>query len=141
MKFKKEISAGGIVLKREGQNILWLITQHSQHKGWGFPKGLIGEENKNEAMKEAALREVQEEGGVKAKIINPQPIEIKYKYRFGEYLVDKTVYFYLMEYVAGDTKDHDYEVAEAKFVPEDEVRNTLSFKTEQEAFKKILKII
>src|SRR3989344_1515273 len=36
---KKEFSAGGIVFKRstdqkiKGANILWLICQHSQHKG------------------------------------------------------------------------------------------------------------
>lgn len=140
MKFKTEISAGGIVYKKGGDKILWLITQHSQHKGWGFPKGLIGDTDKNEQMEEAALREVGEEGGIKAKIVNETPVKIEYKYRFQEYLVGKSVYYYLMEYESGDPKDHDWEVSEAKFVTEDEVRKTLSFKSDQEAFEKILEL-
>ncbi|MBI4004759.1 NUDIX domain-containing protein [Candidatus Roizmanbacteria bacterium] len=140
MKYRKEVSAGGIVYKNENGKTLWLITQHSKHKGWGFPKGLIGDTQKNEPMEEAALREVQEEGGVSAKIINNKPVITNYKYRFQEYLVDKSVYYFLMEYVSGDPKDHDWEVSDAKFVNEDEVKNTLSFKSDKEAFEKILSL-
>lgn len=144
MKLKKEISAGGIVFKKANQstsNIVWLITQHSQHKGWGFPKGLIGDTNSNEKMEEAALREVEEEGGVKAKIVSEKPVEIKYKYRFDDYLVDKTVFYFLMEYISGDPKDHDWEMMDAKFAPEDEVKKTLTYKSDKEAFSKILKLL
>src|SRR3990167_5212985 len=130
MKHKEEVSAGGIVYKKIDSKILWLITQHSQHKGWSFPKGLIGDENKGEPMEEAALREVQEEGGVKAKIVNKEPVKISYKYRFEDYLIDKNVYYFLMEYISGDPKDHDWEVAEARFLPQDEIitynRNTFN---------------
>jgi 8-oxo-dGTP pyrophosphatase MutT (NUDIX family) len=136
MKFKKEVSAGGIVYKKEGDKVLWLITQHSQHKGWSFPKGLVGDEDKDEKMETAALREVREEGGIEAKIVNENPIEVKYKYQFKDYLIDKTVYYYLMEYLSGDPKDHDWEVAEAKFVEKEEAEKTLSFKTDKEAFAK-----
>lgn len=141
MKYKKEISAGGIVFKKLGSGLVWLITQHSQHKGWGFPKGLIGDKNVKEKMADAALREVEEEGGVKAKIVIDKPIEVKYNYRFGEYLVDKTVYYFLMEYISGDPKNHDWEMMDAKFVPEDEVKKTLSFQSDQEAFIKAFKLL
>ncbi|OGK10818.1 hypothetical protein A2767_05895 [Candidatus Roizmanbacteria bacterium RIFCSPHIGHO2_01_FULL_35_10] len=136
MKYKTEISAGGIVFKK----LSWLITQHSQHKGWGFPKGLIGDKNSKEKMKEAALREVEEEGGIKAKIINNQPIKVQYKYKFQDFLVDKTVYYFLMEYISGDPKNHDWEMMDAKFVDENEVKKTLTFKSDQKAFEKILMI-
>lgn len=148
MKYKTEISAGGIVYKilttkilNPKSDIVWLITQHSQHKGWGFPKGLIGDTVYDESMAKAALREVREEGGVKAKIVNDKPVTVKYKYRFKEYLVNKTVYYFLMEYISGDPKDHDWEVSEAKFVTNDEVKKTLTFKNDKEAFEKALKII
>lgn len=140
MEFKKEVSAGGIVFKKERDTIVWLITQHSQHKGWGFPKGLIGDTVRNEPMEVAALREVREEGGIEAKIINPTPIEVHYKYKFQNFLVEKSVHFFLMEYVSGDPKDHDWEVQEARFVPEEEVLETLTYKTEKEAFEKALAI-
>lgn len=138
MKYKREISAGGIVYKTYGDKVLWLITQHSQHKGWGFPKGLIGDQNKDESMEAAALREVEEEGGVKTRIADSTPVETKYKYRWKEYLVDKTVYYFLMEYVSGDPKDHDWEVSDARFVAEEDVKKTLSFKADKEAFESVL---
>lgn len=138
MKFKIEISSGGIVYKKQVDKILWLITQHSQHKGWGFPKGLIGDNIKDEPMEEAALREVEEEGGVKTKIVNHKPVKVNYNYRFKDFLVKKTVYYFLMEYISGDPKNHDWEVSEAKFVSENEVKKTLSFKTDGQAFNKVL---
>jgi len=146
MKFKTEISAGGIVFKKLKSkvlnlksNIVWLITQHSKHKGWGFPKGLIGDKESSESMEQAAAREVEEEGGVKAKIVLAKPIEVKYKYRFKDYLVDKTVHYFLMEYISGDPKNHDWEMMDAKFVPVEEIKKTLSFKSDKEAFEETLK--
>lgn len=145
MKLKKELSAGGIVYKKPssaeasaGKGVLWLTTQHSQHKGWTFPKGLIGDHDEDETKEEAALREVGEEGGIKAIIINPEPVKVGYKYKFGEFLVDKTVYYYLMEYVSGDIKDHDWEVSDAKFLPKEEIRKILTYKGDKEAFDKII---
>ena len=145
MKFKTEISAGGIVYKElitdhRLPTTVWLITQHSKHKGWGFPKGLIGDKDSSEKIEVAALREVEEEGGVKAKIVSAKPVEVKYKYRFKDYLVDKTVYYFLMEYISGDPKNHDWEMMDAKFVPVEEVKKTLSFKSDKEAFEETLKI-
>ncbi len=139
MKQKEENSAGGIVYKIDEGNKLWLITQHSQHKGWGFPKGLIGDTDATESMESAAVREVREEGGIVAKVVDHRPTTGHYNYQFGDTLVDKTVHYYLMEYVSGDPNDHDWEVSEAKFVDADEVRKTLTYKTEQDAFEELLK--
>lgn len=161
MKYKVENSAGGIVYKipkgyfvphgspsaankswnKKGESqVLWLITQHSQHKGWGFPKGLIGDNIKDEPMEEAAIREVREEGGVVAKIITRIPQPAKYKYRFKDTLVDKTVYYFLMEYLSGDPKNHDLEVSDIKFTTADDVKKTLTYKSDQEPFIEALNI-
>ena len=62
MKTKFEVSAGGIVFKRQTLDVkqtLWLICQHSQHKGWVFPKGLVGDGDSTESMETAAVREVE----------------------------------------------------------------------------------
>lgn len=141
MKIKHERSAGGIVFKREENGLLWLITQHSQHKGWGFPKGLIGDTDEEESMEDAALREVQEEGGVVARIVNPEPIPTAYKYKYDDTLVDKTVHYFLMEYISGDPADHDWEVSEARFTTCEDVLNTLTYQADKEAFRKILKLV
>lgn len=144
MKVKTEVSAGGIVyktVKRPTSDVkrLWLICQHSKHKGWIFPKGLVGDNDSNESMEEAALREVEEEGGIKAKIVYNKPIDVYYVYRFKEFLVKKTVYYFLMEYISGDPNNHDWEVSEAKFIDEEEIKKTLTYKSDKEAFEKILK--
>lgn len=138
MKHKVENSAGGIVFRLVDGARQWLITQHSQHKGWGFPKGLIGDTDATESMEAAALREVREEGGVVARVAHPDPATVHYTYQFDDTLVEKTVHYFLMEYISGDPNDHDWEVSEAKFVTEDEVRKTLTYQTEQRAFEEIL---
>ena len=63
----KEFSAGGIVYKKQKPTTknqramtLWLVCQHSQHKGWVFPKGFIGDHIDGESEKDTALREVKE---------------------------------------------------------------------------------
>ncbi len=141
MKIKKEVSAGGIVYKKIGQNILWLITQHSQHKGWVFPKGLVGDNVKDEPKDVAALREVEEEGGVKTRIINPHPVTVFYSYAWKDMRIDKTVHYFLMEYISGDPANHDWEMMDAKFVTEDEVKTTLTYPSDREAFEKITKLL
>ncbi len=145
MKVKTETSSGGIVFKRLKSivyslksNVVWLITQHSQHKGWVFPKGLIGDNVENESMESAALREVEEEGGVKAKIISNKPIITNYQYMWNDILIKKTVYYYLMEYISGDPKNHDWEMSDAKFMTEEEVKKILTYDSDKEAFEKIL---
>jgi 8-oxo-dGTP pyrophosphatase MutT (NUDIX family) len=140
MKIVYQTSAGGIVYKKIGNQYFWLVCQHSQHKGWVFPKGLVGDHRPNEPMEEAALREVEEEGGVKAKIINPNPIKTFYQYRWQDQLIKKTVYYFLMEYLSGDPKNHDWEVSEAKFLSEEEVKKILTYPSDKKAFEEILLI-
>jgi 8-oxo-dGTP pyrophosphatase MutT (NUDIX family) len=157
MKTIHQTSAGGIVYKRIENcklkivNLLWLVCQHSQHKGWVFPKGLVGDDDVNESMEQAALREVEEEGGVKAKIIDKKPIKTEYEYQWPVFakastgkkgtFFKKTVFYFLMKYVSGDPNNHDWEMSQAKFVTADEVKKTLTYQSDKEAFEQILKII
>jgi len=141
MPLVQQTSAGGIVYKKVGEKVLWLIGQHSQHKGWVFPKGLVGDDHKNERLDEAALREVEEEGGVRAKIIRMLPRSVSYIYRFEGKLTKKTVYYFLMEYVSGDPKNHDWEMSDVKFVSASEVKSTLTYPSDQEAFTQALQIL
>jgi 8-oxo-dGTP pyrophosphatase MutT (NUDIX family) len=137
-KFRTETSAGGIVYKKDSDKTLWLLTQHSQHGHWSFPKGLIGDNIRNEKPQEAALREVKEEGGIEAKIIKDEPIDVHYMYQAQGYLIKKTVYYFLMEYISGDPKDHDWEVTDAQFITTEKVVEKLTFKNDKEAFEKAL---
>ena len=143
MKIKKETSAGGIVFKKlqvssSKFQVQWLVCQHSQHKGWVFPKGLVGDTNQNEKMEDAALREVEEEGGVKARIVNPKPVEAAYSYVWNDMQIDKNVYYYLMEYISGDPANHDWEMIDAQFTSAEEVRKILTYPSDKQAFDTII---
>jgi ADP-ribose pyrophosphatase YjhB (NUDIX family) len=140
MKIINQVSAGGIVYKKNS-DYQWLICQHSQHKGWVFPKGLVGDKDAGESMETAALREVEEEGGVKAKIIDKKPIKTFYQYQWQGNLIKKTVYYFIMEYISGDPKNHDWEMSEAKFLPQDDILKILTYRSDKEAFEKVLDII
>jgi len=136
-----ETSAGGIVYKKENGNVVWLTVQHRRARHWGFPKGHIGDTVANEQMEDAALREVQEEGGIQAEIVNDTPVSTTYFYKRERVLHKKTVHYFLMEYISGDTRDHDKEISEAKFVDEEELMKTLTYQNDKEAFEKVKQLL
>lgn len=131
---KREFSAGGIVFNDKDQV---LITQHSQNKHWSFPKGLL--DHPEQSTEESALREVREEGGIEAEIIGKAGYS-KYVYTFKKEKIFKVVTYFLMKYVSGDIKDHDWEVETSGwFGPEDALKQ-LTFSQDRELFKKALEM-
>ena len=134
-----EFSAGGIVYKKN-KTIEILVAQHSQHHGWVFPKGLIGDHIKKESKEETAIREVKEETGILAKIIKPLT-PISYWYNLKGEKIKKTVYYFLMEYVSGDTKNHDFEMENVEWLPMDEVENRLTYKSDKEVWEEAYAVI
>lgn len=137
---KYEFSAGGIVFKKENEQTLILASQHSQHHGWVFPKGIIGDKEKGESKEKTALREVKEETGITGKIIDSlKPVSYWYQHE-GE-KIRKTVYYFLMEYVSGDTKDHDWEMEQVEWLPTDEVEQRLTYTSDKDVWQEIKKLI
>jgi 8-oxo-dGTP diphosphatase len=134
MKF--EFSAGGIVVK--GQQVL--VSQHSQHHGWVFPKGLIGDTIKGESKETTAVREVEEETGIRAEIIRPIT-PVTYWYVWEGEKRKKTVYYFIMKYVSGDTTQHDNEMEAVEWLPIEAVSNRLTYKTDKEAWNEAQKLI
>ena len=134
---KREISAGGVVyrklkVKSEKSKILWLVCKHSGYKKWVLPKGLI---NEGEMAEAAAVREVQEETGVKARIVAKiKPVE-KYTYTLNGERVFKIVQYFLMEYVSGDVADHDWEMEEVEWLEFGEAYKRLDFSGQKRTLK------
>ena len=93
-----------------------------------LPKGII---ESGELPEDAALREVSEETGIKAKIVNKIMPTITYKYTKNGILVNKKVEFFLMEYASGDIKDHCWEMEEVQWVIAEEALRLLEFPTEK----------
>lgn len=129
-----EFSAGGIVYKKEDDKIFVLLCQHSLHHSWVFPKGLIGDQKKNEGKEETALREVKEETGIDGRILKPLP-PITYWYIWEGDKIKKTVYYYLMEFVGGDITQHDTEMENVEWLPIEEVEKRLTYKTDKKNWK------
>ena len=138
MKF--EFSAGGVVFKKEDDRTLVLLAQHGQHHGWVFPKGIIGDTKKGETKEETAVREVEEETGVVAKILKPlAPVEYWYQWE-GEKR-KKTVYYYVMEYVSGDFDKRDDEMEAVEWLPVDEVADRLTYPSDKKVWAQAHQLI
>lgn len=131
---KREFSAGGIVFNDQGEV---LITQHSQNHHWSFPKGLL--DHPEQSTEESALREVREEGGVEAEILDKVGYS-KYVYNFNGEKIFKIVTYFLMKYVSGNIEDHDWEVEASGWFEPQEALKQLSFSQDKELFKKALEM-
>jgi len=131
---KREFSAGGIVFNEKGQV---LVTQHSQNSHWSFPKGLI---DPGQTSEQAAVREVREEGGVNAEIIDKVGYS-KYIYTLNGEKIFKVVTYFLMKYVKGNIKDHDWEVSDIGWFSPGEALKKLSFNQDKLLLKKALELI
>lgn len=144
MSIKRIFSAGGIVVKDASDGPRILVTQHSAHKGWDFPKGHI---EKGETSEQAAVREVEEETGVKAEIIEKVDKSEYFYYdptspriaglrgARGE-RVFKTVTFFLMKYAGVGIATTAEEVSEIVWLTAGEVEEKLSFAGSKEVWKK-----
>ena len=138
MKF--EFSAGGIVYKKIEEKLYILVCQHSQHHGWVFPKGLIGDLVESEGKEETAIREVKEEAGVLGKIIKPlNPTD--YWYVFEKEKIKKTVYYYLMTVVSEDISKHDKEMENVEWLEPKDVENRLTYPSEKKVWQEARKLL
>lgn len=131
---KREFSAGGVVFKKDKNDTFILLCQHSQHHGWVFPKGFIGDKKEHETKEETALRETQEETGIIGEITEPLS-PITYWYTFDGVKREKTVYYFLMRYKSGSTDVHDFEMENVLWIPIDKVLETLTYPSDKKVWK------
>jgi 8-oxo-dGTP diphosphatase len=137
---KMQFSAGGVVFKKQGEQNLILVCQHSLHHGWVFPKGFIGDHIDGEQKEDTAIREVEEETGAKGKIIKLlSPVD--YWYFFEGEKIHKTVYYFLMEFVAGDITKHDKEMENVEWLPELDVEKKLTYPADKKVWQEARELL
>lgn len=133
---KNEFSSGGIVYKA-GDEPLFLLIENSRmnrpgETWWGFPKGHLEEGEGNE---EAAIREVEEETGIKCEIIKKIG-NSKYVLTKNDEKIFKVVTIFLMKYISGDTKPQIEEVSDVIWLPYGEALKKLAYPGDKELLKK-----
>ncbi|MGE5606957.1 MAG: NUDIX domain-containing protein [Bacteroidota bacterium] len=91
-----EQRAGGIVFREESNRIEFLlVTSNSNRNRWIIPAGHV---EVGETPRETALREVEEEAGVKADILSDLGVLNYVWYRSNQKIMIET-HLYLMKYV------------------------------------------
>ena len=135
---QRETSAGGIVYRVAAANggapePLFLLIRDS-YQNWGFPKGHL---ERGEMPEAAALREVEEETGLKGLTLRG-PIEtIDWYFRFRGRLVHKICYFYLMETDQSETSPQREEgITACRWSPFAEAHEVISYANAREVLRR-----
>jgi 8-oxo-dGTP pyrophosphatase MutT (NUDIX family) len=131
MSIEREISYGGVVVR--GGDVL-VIAPAGRPEVTTLPKGRV---KPGESEQQTAAREVREETGVEARILERLG-DVEYWYRRSGVRVFKTVGFFLCDYVSGDTADHDDEVDEARWMPLERAVTELSYPGERRIIERAL---
>ena len=115
-----EISSGAILYTLINNNIRYLIIL-DMHNNWGFPKGHI--EN-NETEQEAALREIYEEVGIKANLVDTFRHELIYTMPNGD---EKHSIYFIGKYDNQTPIKQIEEVQEIKIASFEDAMELLTF--------------
>ncbi len=134
-----EFSCGGVVVDHASEPPSCLVIVPTRRAAGGgkvlaLPKG---HPDGQESAEAAALREVREETGVVA-VIRSTLGEVRYVYQRSGHKIEKVVRFFLMEYSAGSTDDHDHEVELVRWLPLDQAVAELSYAGEREMVQRAM---
>jgi 8-oxo-dGTP pyrophosphatase MutT (NUDIX family) len=135
VKTRYERSSGGVVVRGSPPDIGIVLASRRNRAGdlvWGLPKGVI---EPAERPDQTAVREVQEETGLVAEIEAPLG-DISYWYVWDGERIRKTVSFFLMRAVGGDTSDHDTEMEEVRWFPLAEGLKAAGYRSERDVIRR-----
>ena len=138
---RDQTSAGGVVYREVSGRIEVVIVAVGPNNRWQLPKGLV---DKNEKPEVTAVREAREEGGIDSEVV--EHIEtVEYWYAGLENGIrvrfHKRVHFFLLRHLSGDTKDHDWEVNESRWVPIEDAAAQLAFDNEKRVMQRAAELV
>ncbi len=131
---KEQKSSGVIVYYLQENKPVFLMLKYPSY--WGFSKGLIEE---NEDSRKAAIRELEEEAGIKVSSLIPgfeEKQEIFFKFK-GEF-IKKQITFFLAKITLEQAKATkiSFEHEDFKWLPLDEAVAVTRIKANKELLKK-----
>ncbi len=125
---KDAVSAGGVVWRRrEGDLIEIVLCGRRSESLWGLPKGTP---DLGETIEQTALREVEEETGLKVRLGEPVGT-IEYWFMAGGVRYHKRVHHWLMEPVGGDVSGHDHEFDDVEWLEIGEAKARATYENER----------
>jgi len=96
---EREVSAGGIVFRRDAAGVLRFLLIKDSYGNWGFPKGHLED---GESPADAAFRETEEETGLRGLALHGPIRIIDWHFRFRGRFIHKYCHFFLFESAAGE---------------------------------------
>jgi 8-oxo-dGTP pyrophosphatase MutT (NUDIX family) len=138
---RREFSAGGVVVRNLRGRWHLAAIRPAGKTVWALPKGLIG---RGEAATETALREVAEETGVEATLLEKLG-DVRYVYTWKGERVFKVVSFFLLRYRRGRLGSIPahlaHEVDKVRWLPLEEAPRLLAYRGEREMAERALQIL
>ena len=135
-----EVSAGGLVVDRSGPVPRAALIARHDRRGrlvWSLPKGHV---EAGETPEDAAVREVEEETGIRGSVLAPLGV-IDFWFVAEQRRVHKTVHHFLLEAEGGELSDEDVEVVEVAWVDLDDVPATLAYADERRLLEKVERLL
>jgi 8-oxo-dGTP diphosphatase len=122
-------ASGGLVLRRGDDGLQVALVHRPRYDDWSFPKGKLG---KGESWEDAALREVEEEIGVRCRLGAELP-PTSYKDPKGR---DKVVRYWVMEPLEGEFEPSD-EVDAMRWLSPADAEQLLSYEHDRELLREV----
>ena len=136
-----QVSSGGVAFRRSEAGVEIALISVGKPARWQLPKGIV---DPGETPEVTAVREVEEEAGIKTKLLQKlDTIEYWYVGNKGQQRVrfHKFVHFFLLAYTSGDIGKHDWEVNEARWVTIKDAEQMLAFKSEKQTVARAAHLI
>jgi ADP-ribose pyrophosphatase YjhB (NUDIX family) len=135
-----ETSAGGLVVDRSGPEPRAALIARHDRRGrlvWSLPKGHVED---GETPEQAAVREVEEETGIRGTVVAPLGT-IDFWFVADQRRVHKTVHHFLLEAAGGELSDADIEVVEVAWIPLSEVSDRLAYADERRLLERVADLL
>jgi ADP-ribose pyrophosphatase YjhB (NUDIX family) len=136
----EETSAGGLVVERATTGDRAALIARRDRRGrlvWSLPKGHV---EPGETQEEAAVREIEEETGIRGRVLAPLGT-IDFWFVAEDRRVHKTVHHFLLERDGGELSDADLEVVEVAWVRLSDAPERLAYADERELVDKAVRLL